>query len=143
MKKLYFYYVMINHMLLKIVVTGICLSLLGMKGCDDNSSVIPFKENLHPCDLNEEFIKDAYGENSRILYDSTSRQYLTMVSIPGTYDAVDVGVICNLPDELKTPGLKITFRGKYYKYTGKINYHFAGQTFYNLELSDYKISTSE
>ena len=143
MKKLHFFYVTTHVVPLKVLFMGVCLSLMSMAGCVDSPSTDPLVETPPPCNLNEEFVRDVSEEQGRIHFDSTNNRYSVIVVKEGTYDSMDVGIICNMTDELKTPGIKITFNGRYYKYSKKIDLYYPGQSYYNLELSKYKIITTE
>lgn len=67
-----------------------------------------------PCSNAGKFIKKVKSVTGQIYLDSTRQQYFIQRAIPGTYDSVDVGYLCNLPEEFRQTGLKVEFSGSYY-----------------------------
>ena len=79
-------------------------------------------------------VADATGIVS---FDSTFNAWLILVSIEGTYDAQDVGILCEeLPEEVREVGKRVRFEGAYQTYTGNRRPPIAGQTYYHLAVAD-------
>ena len=72
-----------------------------------------------------------------IRLDQTLQQYVVWRAIPGTYDSVDVGVVCgDLPVSFKTVGAKVRFSGVYrggYRHPTPAS--IAGTSYYYLEIN--------
>lgn len=80
------------------------------------------------------FVKKVESVIGRIQFNSTRQQYAIQRAIPGTYDSVDVGYLCNLPEEFQKPGLKIEFSGSYFE-NDEVPASFAGLENYYLTLT--------
>jgi hypothetical protein len=80
------------------------------------------------------FVKKVESVTGLVQFDSTRQQYLIQRAIPGTYDSVDVGYLCNLPEEFRQPGLKVEFSGSYYE-NDEVPASFAGLENYYLTVS--------
>jgi hypothetical protein len=69
-------------------------------------------------------------------FDQALQQYAISRAIPGTYDSVDIGVICgDLPAAYKAVGTKVRFSGIYHGYGQAPPAAFVGATYYYLKLS--------
>ena len=72
-----------------------------------------------------------------IRLDQALQQYVVWRAIPGTYDSVDVGVVCgDLPTHLKAAGTKVRFSGIYRGYGRSAPTSPVGTTYYYLEISN-------
>lgn len=71
-------------------------------------------EGSELCSDAGKFVKKVKSVTGSVLFDSTRQQYAIRRGIPGTYDSVDVGYLCNLPEEFRQTGLKVEFSGSYY-----------------------------
>lgn len=80
------------------------------------------------------FVKKVKSVTGRVYLDSTRQQYLIRRGIPGTYDSVDVGYVCNLPEAFQESGLKIEFSGSYYG-NDEVPASFAGLEYYYLTVT--------
>ena len=68
-----------------------------------------------PCPNAGKFVKKVELVTGQVNLDSTRHQYAIQRAIPGTYDSVDVGYVCNLPEEFRQAGLQVEFSGSYYE----------------------------
>ncbi|WP_221392475.1 hypothetical protein [Dyadobacter sp. NIV53] len=107
--------------------------------CKENGSVGDVNNKIQPCNLNEEFVKNVSGENGVIWYHPELKKYCIYTAVSGTYDSQIVRVVCNMPEELKKDSTVVNFSGKYFKYPEKVANSFAGQMYYNFELSEFKV----
>ncbi|TVT40115.1 hypothetical protein FNT36_11490 [Hymenobacter setariae] len=93
-----------------------------------------------PCALTSSYAKPIADLEGLIRFDQVLQQYVVWRAIPGTYDSVDIGVVCgDLPSYLKTAGTKVRFSGIYRGQGQPAPSSPAGTTYYYLELS--KIAT--
>jgi hypothetical protein len=109
--------------------------LLGAGGCtkeDDPVVELPYV----PCALTSSYAKPVTDLEGVIRFDQALQQYVVWRAIPGTYDSVDVGVVCgNLPAAFKTAGTKVRFSGIYRGYGQPAPASPAGTSYYYLELT--------
>jgi len=82
-------------------------------------------------------VKKAKKQKGIFLYSSHFKRYIISVHEPNTIDAVDVGLICNMPDITTVPsvaeeGRTVVFSGKY-RQSDEVS-PFGGSTVYELEL---------
>ena len=115
-----------------------CLALMVL-GCDKGKekSITQFEIINESCNLKNpiKFINESMGS---IQYSDRAKAYCIFTSIEGTYDSVNVGVICNLPESYKKDGIKVLYSGNYFKYD--VNFTlFPGETFYHQELSKIRL----
>ena len=68
-----------------------------------------------PCPNTGKFVKKVKSITGQVNLDSTRQQYFIQRAIPGTYDSVDVGYVCNLPEAFWQAGLQVEFSGSYYE----------------------------
>ncbi len=93
--------------------------------------------DLSKCNL-ENVVKSVSDVSGTIWFDSQSQAYAIYRGIEGTYDAQEIGVVCNLPDNYKKEGEKIVFSGKYYE-NKDFSPQIPGQEYYYLELTKIDI----
>ena len=90
------------------------------------------------CALTSSYAKPVTDLEGTVEFNQALQQYVISRYIPGTYDSVDIGVLCgDLPDYLKTAGTTVRFSGTYRGY-GQLPPSLAapaGTTYYYLELS--------
>lgn len=91
-------------------------------------------EGSEPCQNAGKFVKKVESVIGRMNFDSTRQQYAIQRAIPGTYDSVDMGYLCNLPEEFRQPGLKVEFSGSYYE-NDEVPASFAGLENYYLTVT--------
>ncbi len=100
------------------------------------------KEDITPelskCNL-KNVVKSVSEVSGTIWFDSQSQTYAIYRGIDGTYDAQEIGVVCNLPENYKKEGKKIAFSGKYYE-NQDFSPQIPGQEYYYLELTKIDIS---
>lgn len=92
---------------------------------------------LSKCNLNH-LVKSVSDVSGTIWFDSQSQTYAIYRGIDGTYDAQEIGVVCNLPKNYKKEGKKIVFSGKYYE-NQNFSSQIPGQEYYYLELTKIDI----
>ena len=112
--------------------------LLGAGGCAKDADPGVELPPSAGCALTSSYAKQVADLEGIIGFNQTLQQYVISRHIPGTYDSVDVGVVCgDLPNYLETAGLKVRFSGTYRGY-GQVPpppSAPAGTTYYYLELS--------
>lgn len=87
------------------------------------------------CGVPNSSVKKVSGQAGKVYYNTYEKAYTIVVTIPGTFDSQDIGVLCNIPQELKTDGLSVKFDGEYRKYDKQPSVVIGGQKFYYLLLS--------
>jgi len=72
-----------------------------------------------------------------VYFNAMLMQYVVSMHQPGTYDSVDVGVVCgDLPNELQQDGTRVTVSGTFKEYDQPApSATPAGTTYYYLEVS--------
>lgn len=117
----------------------VAVLILIISGCnEDKTSPTSDSESCY----RGEVIKSVRDQNGRVLYDSTENQYVILVSIPGTYDSVDAGFICDKVAgiEIEKEGITtINFDGEYFPYDRNTVPPIAGTKYYYLKISDFEI----
>ncbi len=89
-------------------------------------------------------MKEVVDEAGIVTFDSTINQWVILVSIDGTYDSRDAGIVCNdLSDEFKEVGKWVIFSGEYKKYAGELRPAFPGQVYYYLFISNINTPQDE
>lgn len=81
-----------------------------------------------------EVLKKAKKRIGTVVSNPADSTYIISYHEPGTYDSVDFGYVCNLPDNMKEVGLKVEFSGEYRKHP--LPGAFGGSTNYYLKLTD-------
>lgn len=79
-------------------------------------------------------LKKAKNRVGTVLSNPADSTYIISYHEPGTYDSVDFGYVCNLPDNMKEAGIKVQFSGEYRKHP--LPGSFGGSTNYYLKLTD-------
>jgi hypothetical protein len=79
-------------------------------------------------------LKKAKNRVGTVLANPADSTYIISYHEPGTYDSVDFGYVCNLPDNMKEAGLKVEFSGEYRKHP--LPGAFGGSTNYYLKLTE-------
>jgi len=80
------------------------------------------------------FVKNVIKTSGIVHFDTKLRTYVIQAGVPGTYDSVDIGLPCNLSDELRKDNLQVVFDGSYYEYKGPTPEGPVGLTYYYLDL---------
>ncbi len=108
-------------------------SLLAVNCCNHNGP-----DDVAPqgsCAPHSQTVKTVADAEGIVGFNTTSQQYYISKHEPGTYDVVDLGVVCGaLPGDLQTTGLPVVFSGDYKEYAPQPVLP-AGYTYYYLELS--------
>lgn len=111
--------------------------ILCASGCNKEKDTLkPSAENCH----SGKIVKSVRNQKGIVQSNAAGDQYSISVHIPGTYDSVDVGFICEASAIPKQAGLKIYVSGNYYAYTGdeKTGYP-AGVELYLLDVTSFKV----
>ncbi len=97
------------------------------------------EETQTACASEKVVVKEVVDVEGIVRFDTSINKYIISAGQPGTYDSVDIGVVCGtVPSDLQE-GAKVVFSGSYKEY-GKPPYSVpAGYTFYYLELSKINI----
>jgi hypothetical protein len=111
--------------------------LLSISACKKDADVVTL-DNSGLCAPASSYALPVTDLEGVVNFNQTLQQYVVSRVIPGTYDSVDIGVICGeLPADFKATGTKVRFSGIYHGYgqnpappAGP-----AGTTYYYLELS--------
>ena len=97
-----------------------------------------------PCNSSAKTVKEVVDERGIVSFDTFSDNWLIVVSIDGTYDSQDVGIVCNdLSEEFKEEGKWVIFSGEYKKYAGERRPPFPGQVYYYLFISNINTPQDE
>ena len=78
-------------------------------------------------------VKSVAGTEGVIYYNTSEKAFTVISTIPNTYDSQDIGILCELSENLKIDGQKVVFSGDYRKYDKVAP--IGGQTYYYLEVS--------
>jgi hypothetical protein len=107
--------------------------MLSLSACKKDADVITNSGLCAPTSSYALMVTDLEGV---VNFDQALRKYVISRAIPGTYDSVDIGVICgDLSATYKAVGTKVRFSGIYRSYAQAPPVTFAGTTYYYLELS--------
>lgn len=123
----------------KVIVVLVTL-LLGIS-CQDEDMVMGGKD----CGSPSKVVKKVKDQRGILYYNEMEEIYAISVAVPQTYDVVDIGLLCNLPEEYKIPNKEgeitwVIFSGKYGE-SEKVA-AVVGATYYNLELTKIKFEES-
>lgn len=119
--------------------------LVILVGCSKDSveeplPILPFnvlQKDQPSCFESRPLIRRSTNLTGRISFSKEENLYSINRSVPGTYDSVWVGFVCNLPDEYKILNKEVVFSGEYCKGPeGALT--FAGEETYYLFLTDIK-----
>ena len=97
------------------------------------------------CGSTSKVVKRVKDQRGMLYYNEMEKTYAISVALPQTYDVVDIGLLCNLPEEYKIPNKEreitwVIFSGKYGK-SEKVA-AVVSATYYNLELTKIKFEES-
>lgn len=84
------------------------------------------------------FVRSVKNVEGIISYHSDRNEYAIHSAIQGTYDSVEIGFICNMPDSLKIAGLKVRFAGNYFEYDKAENPPFGGSSYHYLDITEVR-----
>ena len=76
-----------------------------------DSVMIPLDTNCH---INGPVIAEAKDWEGYVYFLGTTKLYSITYTVPNSVDSQWIGYVCNMPNEFKRGGLKVTFSGKYY-----------------------------
>lgn len=79
-------------------------------------------------------IRQSNDLTGRISYSKDQNTYFISYGVPGTYDSVWVGYVCNLPDEFRVLNKQVVFSGEY-REAPEILGRFGGEENYYLFLT--------
>jgi hypothetical protein len=107
--------------------------LLSASACKKDGDVIT---NSGLCAPTSSYAKQVSDLEGTVNFDQTLQQYVISRAIPGTYDSVDIGVVCGeLPADFKKIGTRVRFSGIYLGYPQAPTPTFVGSKYYYLDLS--------
>ncbi|TPG63683.1 hypothetical protein EAH73_16665 [Hymenobacter nivis] len=88
------------------------------------------------CAAQSPIIKTVADLDGTVRFDAAVQQYLIYRAVPGTYDSVELGVVCGtLPADLQVADAPVRFSGTYREYANPPQAGPAGRTYYYLELT--------
>ena len=95
------------------------------------------------CGSSSKVVKKVKNQEGRLLYSEAEKRHIIVVTVPNTIDSQDVGVICNVPEEIDTSnlngsGMMVVFSGKYKTYDKTPAQMFGGDTYYYLIVDKIK-----
>ncbi|MBC8152493.1 MAG: hypothetical protein H7Z72_06245 [Bacteroidetes bacterium] len=76
--------------------------------------------------------------NGTVGYHRDSTRLTLSYGVPGTFDSQWKGVVCNLPNEYRVVGKRVTFSGEFRDAKGTLRSMLGGQEMYYLYLTDIK-----
>jgi hypothetical protein len=125
------------------------LSVLGLLGVliscnrDSNEAPLPILpltvlQNDQPaCFESRPVVRQSTNLAGRISYSKEENLYFIRYGVPGTYDSVWIGYVCNLPEEYKVLNKQVVFSGEYRKGPNR-PLTFAGTETYYLFLTEIR-----
>ncbi len=116
--------------------TAYCLLgglLLAFGGCKkDQDAQGPYGT----CAPQSQALKTVTDVEGTVRFDAVVQQYLIYRAVPGSYDSVDLGVVCGaLPAALQVANKPVLFSGTYRAYNNPPKSPLGGQAYYYLELT--------
>jgi hypothetical protein len=121
----------------KLFLLSIAVLYVVISGCGDKKNN-PLPGNEDKC-FSGKVLKNVNDQKGRVQYNPFEKSYAIYGSIPGTYDSVDAGFICDKLDSLKKDGLIVNFSGNYYAYKPDVKSPVGGLEYYYLDLTNFKI----
>jgi hypothetical protein len=91
------------------------------------------------CRSGRKAVKSVNNQNGMVFYHPDEGKYGISYGITGTYDSVDAGFVCEIPDSLQHVGLQVVFSGKLFPFEKKLPATFAGTTYYYMDVTDLKL----
>jgi hypothetical protein len=117
-------------------VTACCLLgalLLGASGCKKDQDA---QGPNGACAAQGLAVKTVVDLDGTVRFDAAVQQYVIYRAVPGTYDSVEVGVVCGaLPANLQVANTRVRFSGTYRAYGNPPQAGPVGSTYYYLELT--------
>lgn len=108
--------------------------LLANSGCQKDEDAPALTSES--CAPDKQPVKTVTNVEGTIGFYPTLQQYYIRRAIPGTFDSVDIGMLCGVvPARLQGVGEKIVFSGTYKPYDQPLPAAPAGQKFFYLEIS--------
>lgn len=90
--------------------------------------------NQPACFSSRPVVRQSTNLTGRISYSKDQNTYFISYGVPGTYDSVWVGYVCNLPEEFKVLDKQVVFSGEY-REAPEIPGRFGGEESYYLFLT--------
>jgi len=122
---------------LRFVLLWVLLLSISMLSCGDGGDSPTSK--IGNC-FSGKAIKSVKNQKGTVYYNADENQYAVYVTIPGTYDSVDAGFICDKLDTLKKDGLSINFDGNYLPYKEDRKPSMGGLKYYYLNITDFQVN---
>lgn len=114
--------------------------ILFAAGCENETMMESF--SLNSCGEAGEKAEQVSGRTGTMWYNEELDEYRIQYAEPGTYDAVIVGIVCNLPhnwkDENVRRGMKVVFSGAYNEILDNQRFGPAGSKYYYLQITNLK-----
>jgi len=131
----------------KIPLLLICVLLLSCQERElEPEADLSISDEIPICDPAEE-AKTVTNVRGIVLYDDWFEDYIITRGIPGTYDSVDIGLVCELPEEYRRDGLKIEFSGTYHQIEEEkkkeIPVRIIGEEYFILEINELQVDLGE
>jgi hypothetical protein len=82
-------------------------------GCRKNDLLPVQRDAQAACFESRPVIHTANQFTGTVYYRADLEMYVIRRSVPGTYDSVWLGVVCNLPDAYRVDGKRVEFSGEY------------------------------
>lgn len=92
------------------------------------SVTVPTSQTV--CFESRSLIRRVADLTGRISFSKEENLYTISRGVPGTYDSVWVGFVCNLPDEYKVLNKQVVFSGEYRKGPDRITTFGGEETYY-------------
>lgn len=90
-------------------------------------------------------VKAVEDVTAMVIFNPWAEKFVIRKGIDGTYDSVDVGLLCELPEEYQEHGLRIIFSGVYYDIEEdlrkQMGWRIPGETYYILKLKSIALDT--
>ena len=124
--------------------------MLVIAGCGEENN-IPAVDN-QACISSGEIMLQAFGRKGLAYYNAHQKIFTIQTAIEGTYDSVDIGIVCNMPvgaqEEIKAASasqklVNVVFSGTYRQLSDPdFGKPLPGYAYYALILSSFKIENT-
>jgi hypothetical protein len=110
---------------------------------DTNESPMPvlpltvLRNDQPACFESRPVIRQSTNLTGRVSFSKEVNSYFISYGVPGTYDSVWIGFVCNLPEAYKVLNKQVIFSGEYRKGPDRAP-NFGGEESYYLFLTDIK-----
>ena len=117
-----------------------CLLYLSLLALFTTCSCKKEERNPLACAPKARVVQQVAHVTGTVVYMPALNHYTILQAQPGTYDVLNIGVLCaDLPEDLRIVNTRVVFSGTYYEYDQPSPVPVpAGTTYYYLALSDIK-----